>query len=252
MELQKYFERLKLDFTDNIEPTFELLLILQKAHLLNIPFENLDIYRNKRIYIENAYDKIIIRGRGGFCYELNGLFYELLKKIGFSVKLISARGFNSDKGFGPEFDHMAIIATLNKTNFLVDVGFGEFALYPLIIELNKLQSDPRGKFIIEEYENNYLIVRKENSSKSAFTPEYIFTETQRELSDFTEMCNYQQFDSNSHFTKKKLCTLATLNGRITITGNILKIKTNEKVVESEIKNEAELNRILMQYFKIKL
>lgn len=252
MELKKYFERLELDFNNKIEPTVELLLILQKAHLLNIPFENLDIHNNKRIDLKNSFDKIIINGRGGFCYELNGLFFELLKSIGFSVKLISARGFDHNKGFGPEFDHMAIIATINSVKYLVDVGFGEFTLHPLSAVLNKLQSDPRGNFIIEDYDKNYMIVKKENGSNSTFTPEYIFSEIERELTDFTEMCNYHQFDSISHFTKKKLCTLPTLNGRITVTGNILKIKNNDKVIESEIKNDVELNRILMKYFKIKL
>ena len=100
-----------------------------------------------------------------------------LKNIGFNVKI-------------------------NKIKFLVDVGFGEFALYPLKVELNKLQSDSRGNFIIEKYEENYLIVKKENSSNFTFTPEYIFTQTERELNNFTEMCNYHQFNSNSHFTKK--------------------------------------------------
>jgi N-hydroxyarylamine O-acetyltransferase len=252
MEQQKYLERLKLDFTGKIEPTVEVLLILQKAHLLNIPFENLDIHYNKIIDLKNTFDKIIVNGRGGFCYELNGLFFELLKSIGFNVKLISARGFDNYKGFGPEFDHMAILATINSIKFLVDVGFGEFTLHPLSIELNKLQSDPRGNFIIEEYEENYLIVKKENSSNFTFTPEYIFTETERELNDFNEMCNYHQFDSNSHFTRKKLCTLPTLNGRITVTGTILKIKNNDEVIESEIKNDAELNKILMKYFNISL
>lgn len=252
MDIQKYFGRLKLDFKEMVEPGPELLFMLHKAHLLNIPFENLDIHNQIKIDPKNSYNKIIINNRGGFCYELNGLFYELLKNIGYKVKLISARPFDSEKGFGPEFDHMAIIATIHDINYLVDVGFGEFTLYPLKIELNKFQSDPRGNFIIKEYEKNHLIVQKENISNSSLLPEYIFTQKERELNDFTEMCNYHQLDSNSHFTKKRLCTLLTLEGRITVTGNIFKIQKNDKVFESEIKSDVDLKKILLKYFKIKL
>ena len=166
-------------------------------------FENLDIHTGNKIELKNTYNKIVNRGRGGFCYELNGLFYLLLKNIGFTVKLISARPFNiSTKEFGPEFDHMAIIATINNTKYLVDVGFGEFSFLPLKIELNMLQIDQRGKFIIEKHDDVYLIVKKVDDVN--LIPEYIFTETNRKLSDFYEMYTYHQTNSNSHFTQKRL------------------------------------------------
>ncbi len=224
---------------------------LQKSHLQNVPFENLDIHTGKKIELENTYDKIVNRGRGGFCYELNGLFYLLLKKIGFTVKLISARPFNSNtKEFGPEFDHMAIIAEINSAKYLVDVGFGEFTLLPLKIELNTLQNDSRGNFIIEKYDDTYLIVKKITGEN--FHPEYIFTETEWEFSDFNEMCNYHQTNSNSHFTQKRICSLPAENGRITISGNTLKITENDKVTEIQLNNEEEFNKRLWDHFKIKL
>ena len=59
---------------------------------MNVPFENLDIQNKIKIDLDNLFDKIVIRNRGGFCYELNGLFYKLLKQIGFAVRMVSARG----------------------------------------------------------------------------------------------------------------------------------------------------------------
>ena len=142
MELKNYLRRINYD--GDITPTVELLNTLQKRHLQSIPFENLDIHYGKTIElnIEKIKEKVIAKKRGGFCYELNGLFYELLKSIGFNVKMISARGYNKEQQeFGPEFDHLAIIAKINSSDYLVDVGFGEFALQPLKIELNKIQTD---------------------------------------------------------------------------------------------------------------
>lgn len=75
----KYLERIK--YEDQLSISLEVLNKLQKSHLQNIPFENLDIHTGKKIELENTYDKVVSKGRGGFCYELNGLFYLLLKKL---------------------------------------------------------------------------------------------------------------------------------------------------------------------------
>src|SRR6185312_10037026 len=127
METAKYLER--INYTGNIEPTIELLKDLQRRHLLSIPFENLDIHYNVPIELNlrNIFEKLVVRKRGGFCYELNGIFCELLTSMGFSVKMISARVFDQKQQiFTPEFDHLAIIAKIDSKEYLADVGFGEF------------------------------------------------------------------------------------------------------------------------------
>ena len=81
------------------------------------------------------------------------------------------------------------------------LDFGEFAFHPLKCEMDKIQSDPRGNFVIEEYENEYYKVSKiEDETKSI---EYIFTKKKRVLNEFTEMCNYHQTSPNSHFYTKE-------------------------------------------------
>ena len=118
MEIEKYLER--IDYKGDTEPSMGLLSALQKKHLLDIPFENLDIHYKTPIKLNSAtiFEKVISNKRGGFCYELNSLFYELLRSIGFNVKMISARVFNSKKQtFSPEFDHLAIVANVNSANW---------------------------------------------------------------------------------------------------------------------------------------
>ena len=89
--IQKYLERMKLH--ENILPDIDTFKRIHKQHLLNIPFENLNIFDNKRIEfdIEKMWVKIVEQKRGGICYELNGLLFHLLKYIGFDVKYISAK-----------------------------------------------------------------------------------------------------------------------------------------------------------------
>jgi arylamine N-acetyltransferase len=95
MEISKYFER--VHYNGAIVPTLQLLNTLQKLHLLNVPFENLDIHYKVPIELNltNIFEKVINKRRGGFCYELNGLFYKLLRSIGFHVKMVSARVLNN-------------------------------------------------------------------------------------------------------------------------------------------------------------
>ena len=87
--LKKYLERIGIE--GELYPDIETLKKLQKQHLINIPFENLDIIENKELKLDrySLFTKIVEEKRGGICYELNGLFLMLLKEIGYDVKYIS-------------------------------------------------------------------------------------------------------------------------------------------------------------------
>jgi N-hydroxyarylamine O-acetyltransferase len=162
-EILKYL--LRINFTGYPGVNLKTLTRLQKLHLLNIPFENLDIHAGKpiKLSIKNFYEKIVIHKRGGFCYELNGLFFELLSVLGFNAYMVSARVFETQDTFGDEFDHLTIIVVIDGINWLVDVGFGEFAFAPLKISIGEEQKDERGVFRINNFDNNYLVVQKKSS-----------------------------------------------------------------------------------------
>src|SRR5687767_8714694 len=118
MNQEKYLDRIGTG-KNEIQPTLEDLKFLQRQHLLNVPFENLDIHWKRPIVLDakKFYKKIIEEKRGGFCYELNGLFYELLSEIGFQSKIISARVSNGNGGFGEEFDHLAILTEIDDKQY---------------------------------------------------------------------------------------------------------------------------------------
>lgn len=248
MNTPQYLQR--INYTGSLDPTPETLFNLQKQHLLTVPFENLDIHNKTRIDLNNLYDKIVLRKRGGFCYELNKLFYDLLVQLGFDVKIISARVYTNG-AFSPEFDHMALIVNFANDKYLVDVGFGEFTLHPLKLELNTETTDTRGVFKIEAMDDLYFVVKKKNASGD-FIPEYCFTEKPRQLEEFNGMCNYHQTNPASHFMQNTICSLATSTGRISLSGNKLKITENGQVTEQVLNNEKEIDQVLMDNFGIKL
>ncbi len=248
MNREKYLDRIK--YTGSIEPDLDSLRSLQKHHLLYVPFENLDIY-NKipiELNIDKIFKKIVERKRGGFCYELNGLFFELLISLKFKAKRISARVYDNDNGYGFEFDHIAIIVEIENAQYLCDVGFGEFSFEPLKLEIGKIQYDERGNFLIDRYDDKYYRVNKIETKE--LRPEYIFQDIERKLDDFQEMCIYHQTSSDSHFTGNRLISRPSRNGRITITGNTLKVKESDSIVETEIKNETEFRQKLRDLFDI--
>jgi N-hydroxyarylamine O-acetyltransferase len=251
MEIEEYLER--IGYEGNTEPALGLLNALQKKYLLNIPFENLDIHYKIPIELNlaNIFEKVVRKRRGGFCYELNGIFYELLNSIGFNVKMICARVFDQRQQiFSPEFDHLAIIVKIDSTDYLTDVGFGEFAFSPLKIELNAIQNDDRGSFRIERYDELYYKVAKRAGEN--WVPEYMFTLKKRDLSEFKDMCHYNQTSPLSHFTQNKFCSLATENGRITVTANKIKITEGDGVTELQLNSDEDFQAALEKYFHIRL
>lgn len=245
-----YLKRIGLEKKD-LPPTFENLCLLQRLHLLSVPFENLDIHFGKKIELENSFNKVVFLRRGGFCYELNGLFCQLLQGLGYSTQIISGRIYNkAKKNYPPEFDHMALIVEMSNRKYLVDVGNGEFAFHPLKVELNILQMDPRGEFIIENADGDNLLVSKMTDNDK--TPQYLFTLKSRTVAEFLPMLHYQQTSPDSHFVQKRLCTLPTENGRVTISGNSIKFKNGETVKEELLESEAAFQKALLDHFCINL
>src|SRR3972149_5708622 len=128
MDIPSYLARIRC--TGPIQLDYQTLRILQRDHMFTVPFENLDIELGKPILlnVEALWDKIILDHRGGFCYELNGLFAWLLKQIGYEVTYLNARVYKEDGSLGIDFDHLALIvrAPSMPERWLADVGFGDY------------------------------------------------------------------------------------------------------------------------------
>ena len=251
IDREAYLSRISAGPEDSFEPSRDSLELLQIKHLKNVPFENLDIHWKRPIVLDtnSFYEKIVANKRGGFCYELNGLFEMLLRSMGFETRLVSARPFSKENSFGPEFDHAAIIVSIGETQYLVDVGFGDFAAGPLKIVAGEEQTDREGTFRIREVEQGALVVEKKNNDE--WRPEYIFGLQGRELVEFTDMCDFQQYSPDSHFTKGKLCSVLTTNGRKTLTDRNFIVTTNGERVETPVGSEQEFNKILFREFGIR-
>jgi len=213
MNISAYLKR--INYSGSLALTPETLRDLQVAHLLTVPFENLSIHAGEPIVLEEdgLFAKIVEKRRGGFCYEANGLFAALLRALGFDVAMLAAGVAKSEGGFGPNFDHMTLMVTLAQ-RWLVDVGFGDSFLEPLLLDVREDQAQGPHSFRIVA-DNTHLILMRRNTSDD-WKPQYRFSLRPYTFADYEEMCRYHQTSPDSHFTKGRICSRATEAGRVTL------------------------------------
>jgi N-hydroxyarylamine O-acetyltransferase len=239
----------RIDYTDVVDVTDEVLTSLHKNHVFQIPFENLDVYY-KRIFnldIGNVYQKIINDRRGGFCYELNLLFNWLLTEIGFSSRIIASRIFNENGTAGPDFDHMSIYVKTGK-GFLLDVGYGDLFVTPIEIK-EGVQFDGRNYFLIDKWNKNEYVISM-SADGISFSKRYAFSLDLINAKDFDTICLDKQTNPSSYFVKNVICTKPTQTGRVTIFNNKLVVKNGELRTEIAIQSEENFARCLKDKFEI--
>jgi N-hydroxyarylamine O-acetyltransferase len=238
-----------MNYKGSLSPSAETLKQLQIAHLQTVPFENLSIHRGEPIVLNDAalFDKIILRRRGGFCYELNGLFAALLRELGFKVDMLSAQVVDGGGVVGPPFDHMALRVHLEQS-WLADVGFGDSFLEPLVLEKGSEQR--QGNRAYEILREGAMLKVLQRIDDGDWNEQYRFTLKPYEYSDYTEMCEFHQTSPNSHFTRARICSRATPDGRITLSGMRFIKTTHVDRYEQELRSEEEYERSLKENFGI--
>ena len=201
MDVEKYLARIV--FEDDIEITLDCLTKLQNLHQLHVPWENLDVFTNRRkqLEVEELYEQIVVQHRGGWCHEINGLFAWLLRSLGFEVKMVSGHFCNPDTGkFEGDFGHLTLIVRLSGQDYLADVGLGSVnqPFSPLhLVEGRSLRLQPGGEYRLIRTEARWVLQHLEMNIEGHHQPHknrlntqeswrslYRFDETARELSEF--------------------------------------------------------------------
>ncbi len=249
MNLQAYLKR--INFTQPLKAEKITLFQLHQTHLYNVPFEDLNIHYNIPITLEekNLYQKIVEGNRGGFCYELNGLFNELLKVIGFQTTIISAKVINKEGKIGPPFDHAAIIVNLEK-KWLVDVGYGgDSFVLPKELTLDIIQKDVHDYYKFTKHtENEWLLMHSADGEN--FKGQYVLDFEEQALENFKPECDRKQTQPDSHFMVNLICTIATPLGRVSMINDKLVIRENGQKKSRLIVDEADRLTILAKQFDI--
>lgn len=190
---------------------------LQDAHVRSVPFENLDIHLGVPLSLEisDLVDKVVGQHRGGFCFELNGLFCALLVALGYDAHLVEARSREADGELGPRFDHARIVVRGFGAPRVVDVGSGASPRVPLAV--GGVPQDVGGGRL-----SRIVVVDGRWDSQAredeGWVAGWSSDPTPRALADFAERCVHHQTSPDSHFTAKPLAALVTTDGHVTLAG----------------------------------
>ena len=234
-------------------PDLASLQALQLAHLLTVPFENLDIAAGRPIILDDAslYAKIVGRRRGGICYELNGAFAWLLRALGFDVTIVAANVHAGAGAWTPDFDHMALVVATGDKRYLVDVGFGDSCRVPVDLAGKGRQHDGLLDYAMASEEGWYTLSKAHVADpESAMQPSFRFDLTPRAFEEFVPRCHFHQTSQESHFRRKTVCSSATADGRITFTGTELIVSKGMTRDVTPLNDGAAVRDALADYFGI--
>jgi N-hydroxyarylamine O-acetyltransferase len=249
IDVDAYLDRIGLE--GPIEPSAGTLRALHRAHLFAVPFENLDVHLARPIVLdpELLVRKVVADRRGGFCYELNGAFAELLEALGYGVERLAA-GVMGDEGFGPVFDHLLlrVHAPGDPEPWLADVGFGEGFVDPMRLAVGEDQPQANGTYRLETDGGVLILTRRQGDGGPE--PQYRFSLEPHVLAEYGEMCRFHQTSPASHFTRQRVCSLATPDGRVTLSEHALIVtRAGERTIR-KLPDDAAYRAALAERFGI--
>lgn len=248
-DVQGYLERIK--YGGKIEVSKKVLTELMRCQLAEIPFENLDVFHARKepsLKTAELFKKIVTERRGGYCFELNGLFYKLLETLGFSCYCAAAR-IVLGRDYRTPIAHRVIIVELDGKRYFCDVGFGGPApTVPILFEEGVVSESPSGyrhRFIKNGTEN-VLEVELEGE----FIPMMIFEERVCDELDFIPLNAFCALSEQEPFIKKQMLWKNLADGKCSIDGEILRIKQNGEEREEVLDTEEKLRNALIKWFGI--
>lgn len=253
MDIKAYLAR--IEYAGPVKPDVQTLHGLQRAHMQHIPFENLDIGRKRPIRLDKdaLWDKIIVQKRGGFCYELNGLFAQLLQEIGYHVTHLNARVFDREGNLGIDFDHLALLVQIphQPGRWLADVGFGDSFSEPLILDERGEQIQGLRAYRLERTPDGYITWQR--NYDGSWERHYFFDlQPHRFPEDYLFGCTYHQTSPKSSFTQWSIISRATPNGRVSLEDGWLILTEDGQRTKRPIKGTEQYSALLKQYFNITL
>jgi N-hydroxyarylamine O-acetyltransferase len=194
-----YLERIGYD--GPLDPDAGTLAALQRAHLLAVPFDALDCHLGNPVTVEpaDAYRKVVEGGRGGYCFELNGLFGWLLGELGFDVTLLAAQPAIGDDRFALPDAHLALLVDTGE-RWLVDVGFGSFAVEPLRIDDDGEQARGARRFRVAPDGEADRLLAEELGVASPNAYRFTLAPATREF--FADRCRVFSTDPDSPFVRQ--------------------------------------------------
>jgi len=231
----------------------EALAELQERHLHAVPYENLDILRGVplSLAIDDLFDKIVVRRRGGFCFELNALFGWLLRELGYPVTDLFARFWRDEPNPPPKRRHQVLKVEADGRSYLCDVGVGGIVpRRPLVLIEGLEQQQGEERYRLEKKPDFGWMLREEK--RGAWHDIYSFTEEPQLANDYTMASYWCEHAPDSIFRRGAMIAIRTRTGRNSVAGKEFRLFTPEGVHTFTPQSEEEYKEALRKHFGIVL
>ncbi|MEZ4713518.1 MAG: arylamine N-acetyltransferase [Caldilineaceae bacterium] len=248
MQLEAYLGR--IGFTGSAKADLDTLTALHRRHVMAITYENLDIHLGRTLTLDMAhiFDKIVEQRRGGWCYEMNGLFAWVLAEIGFDVQMLGSRVGSPAQGGDADLDHLILEVAVDGEPWLVDVGFGNGLLEPIPLRVGQYQQGFLQFQLSEEPQAQRWFFHNQPHGGPGFG----FTRQPRQYAGFARRCHELQTWPESGFVRATVCHRHTGAAVITLRGAVLREVTAHGVTERIIDNHDDYAQTLQHQFDLAL
>lgn len=239
----------KIGFKGHAQVNLATLTALMRGHLFTIPFENIDVQQHRFVSLkpEDVVNKIVYSNRGGYCYEVNGLFAMALTAIGFNYQFCGARPM-----FYPTLrpkTHVVLAVEVENEKFICDLGFGSFGIRaPISLnQLNQTIQQDYDQFELSKLDQDTFLVKAkvENEWKNQFC----FDLYPMQWIDMTLPNYFNSTHPDTIFVQKLLVVKHNPDGRSILLDNQLKRYVKGNVEVAEI-NRGDISAILKSEFSI--
>ncbi len=232
------------------EPSYDYLRRLMWGHLSHIPFEDLEVYEDKRtpsLAVADLFDKLVVRKRGGYCFEQNGLMVKALTGLGFDAFCVGVR-IVFGRPFLVPVMHRGIVVRLDGRRYYVDVGFGgPSPVAPVLMEEGTGWQQNGVRAYRTEFRDGEVFIHMKDGEFAA--PLFRFTDAPMDEVDFTgpNLCTSVP---GSHFAEMRLLNLYTETGYRKIEGDLYEEKDGDTVIKTEMKDARAVKDCLREKFGV--
>ncbi len=246
---ERYLAR--IEHHQTVRLSAEGLALLHHHQLFTIPFENFDVLLGRPILLDppSLSAKLIDKPRGGYCFELNGLFLLALRAFGFDAQPVLARVHLSSRLMGR--GHQASVVTIDGREWLTDVGFGANNMRaPMLLEIDR-QHRCNGQTLrlVKAPPYGTMLQVLEDD---AWTNLYSFDREYVGPGDIIYGNYYSSTHPDSIFANNRVAALPTAEGRVSLLNWTLKIRRNDQEQLHELPDDDRYLAALKTHFGIEL
>ena len=246
MDIVDYLRRVGLKTRP--QPTLDGLRVLHHAHLAALSYEDIDVQLGRNVTTDpaRAYDKIVNRGRGGWCYEMNGVFGWALGELGFDVTRATGAVVRSLKGETSNGNHLVLQVVLDEGTYLADVGFGDGPLDPIQVVPGPMRSNGF-EFAIERIDQDWWRL---NTHPLGSAPNFDFKLGRADEDLLAQKCAMLQTSPKSPFVQNLVVQRHKPYGVAILRGRVLRKVRPGAAEDATLADAGQLVRTLRDEFAL--